>query len=54
VVDGIQEVHKVMKVYASASEHVRQYMDLEHCVHWLYLGPTHLLYYNVYTWSPPI
>jgi hypothetical protein len=27
-------------------------MDLQHCVHWLHLEPTHLLYYTGYTWSP--
>jgi hypothetical protein len=25
-------------------------MDLVHCVHWLHLEPTHLLYYTVYYW----
>jgi hypothetical protein len=36
----------------SESEQVRQCMDLEHCLHWLHLEPTHLLYYTGYTWSP--
>jgi hypothetical protein len=39
----------------SKSEQVRQRMDLEHCLHWLHLEPTHLIYYTVctgYTRSP--
>jgi hypothetical protein len=27
----------------SKSEQVRQCMDLEHCLHWLHLEPTHLI-----------
>jgi hypothetical protein len=36
----------------SKSEQARQCMDVEHCLHWLHLEPTPLLYYTGYTWSP--
>jgi hypothetical protein len=35
----------------SKSEQARQCMDLQHCLHWLHLGPTHLLYCTGYTWG---
>jgi hypothetical protein len=39
-VDGIQ-VHKVETV-SQSTEQAGQCMDLEHCLHWLHLEPTHL------------
>jgi hypothetical protein len=57
--DGIQRMYCGWDPSAqsggSKSEQVKHCMDLEHCVHWLHLEPTHLLYYTVctgYTWSP--
>jgi hypothetical protein len=38
LVDEIQ----VQKVGGNDSEQVEQCMDLEHCLHWLQLEPTHL------------
>jgi hypothetical protein len=36
----------------SKSEQAKQYMDLEHCMHWLHLEPTLYTVYTDCTWSP--
>jgi hypothetical protein len=58
---GIHLVNGIQRIYHggwdpraesvnSKSEQVKQGVDLDHCLHWLHLEPTYLLYYCCMHW----